>query len=204
MISVRLSTPQSIVIIPTGAGEPQILKTPQIVSFGEASWLPGGKEIAYLGTAQGAGHPVGLYIQSVAEGLPRLVAVGLSAGSFAYRLVAPDGKTAITPDANGVLTIVPLDGGPQKPVAGVDVGDHPMHWSPDGKYFYFVRSKPPRAQVMKLELATGRVDLWKEIGPADPAGIVDIYAVHIADDRRSYYYSYTRILNDLYMVGGLK
>jgi hypothetical protein len=203
VLSIRQSSPPAIIVLPTGPGEPRVVPTPAMAGFQWAGWLPGGNEIAFVAGASSPGHPVGLYLQNLAGGGPRLIATGLG-GTFAYRLVAPDGKTVVTPAASGLLTIYPLDGSPPRPVPGARPGDHPMHWSPDGRYYYFARPKMPRAQVMKVELATGRVELWKDIAPPDPAGLNDIYAVHIADDGKSYFYSYIRVLNDLYLVDGLK
>jgi serine/threonine protein kinase/Tol biopolymer transport system component len=205
VVSMRQSSPPAIVILPTGAGESQTLQTPGFAGFGWAGWLPNGKDVVFLGAANVPGHPVGLYVQSVSGASPHLIARVPGAGqAFAYRLVAPDGRTAVTPDALGRLMILPLDGGAPRPVPGAQPGDHPMLWSPDSKYYYFVRPNMPRAEVMKVELATGRTELWKEIAPADPARLSDIYGVKVANDGKSYYYSYTRILNDLYLIDGLK
>ena len=46
--------------------------------------------------------------------------------------------------------------------------------------------------------------VWKEIAPADPAGVTGIYAAQIANDDRTYFYSYIRRLSDLYLIEGLK
>jgi hypothetical protein len=59
-------------------------------------------------------------------------------------------------------------------------------------------------KVYRVELATGRREVWKEIQPADPAGLLDLYGVQISRDGKSYYYSYIRNLSDLYLVEGLK
>lgn len=203
VLSMRQSNPQALVILPTGAGEAQVVESPGLESFGWAGWLPGAKETVFTAAASSPGHPTGLYVQSLTERAPRLIARGPGT-TFSYRLAAPNGKTAITPDQLGTLLIYPLDGSPPTRVPGAQAGDHPMHWSPDGKYYYFVRPRMPRAQVMKVELATARVEMWKEIAPSDPAGLNDIYAVHVADDGKSYFYSYVRILNDLYLVDGLR
>ena len=60
------------------------------------------------------------------------------------------------------------------------------------------------ANIYRVELATGRRDLWKTLTPADPTGFEEIYAVHIADGEQSYYYTISRVLSDLYLVRGLR
>jgi hypothetical protein len=55
-----------------------------------------------------------------------------------------------------------------------------------------------------VDIATGRRDLWKEIAPADLAGVQSIPVIRFSADEKSYAYSVGRILSDLYVVDGLK
>ena len=55
-----------------------------------------------------------------------------------------------------------------------------------------------------MDLATGHRDLWKEISPADPAGVQSIANIKFSKDGKSYAYSTLRLLSDLYVVDGLK
>ena len=59
-------------------------------------------------------------------------------------------------------------------------------------------------QVVRLDVATGRKELWKELVPADSAGVTEVPAVIPTSDGRSYVYSYIRQLSDLYVVKGVK
>ena len=59
-------------------------------------------------------------------------------------------------------------------------------------------------KVSRIELATGKREPWKEIMPADPAGVQTIPVVKFSADGKSYAYSTGRILSDLYVVDGLK
>ena len=68
---------------------------------------------------------------------------------------------------------------------------------------------PVQADVLELdlrryELATGKKDLFKEFSPADPAGVGTIETILLTPDGRSYVYSYTHSLSDLYIVDGLR
>jgi len=58
--------------------------------------------------------------------------------------------------------------------------------------------------ITRVELATGRRTVWKEIVPPDAAGVDQIGGVRITPDLKSYVYSYDRTLSDLYVVEGLK
>jgi len=63
----------------------------------------------------------------------------------------------------------------------------------------------PAARTSSLpSVGTGRKEPWKELMPADGAGIVDIAPVIPAPDGQAYVYGYSRTLSDLYVVEGLK
>ena len=59
-------------------------------------------------------------------------------------------------------------------------------------------------RIQKLDLATGRVEPWKELTLEDLAGVVRIDPVRVAPDGRSWAYSYIRVLSNLYVVEGLR
>jgi len=60
------------------------------------------------------------------------------------------------------------------------------------------------ALVYRLELATGRKNLWKRLMPSDPAGVNIIFPILLTPDGKSHVYGYRRILSNLYLVEGLK
>jgi hypothetical protein len=51
---------------------------------------------------------------------------------------------------------------------------------------------------------TGEKKLWKELVPADRAGVYNVNMFDITPDERWYAYSYVRDLSDLYLVEGLR
>lgn len=78
-----------------------------------------------------------------------------------------------------------------------------MGFFPDGKALR-VRSRTVPVQISRLDLATGKRELWKEIAPADPAGVDAVFQIKFSADEKSYAYSVSRQLSDLYVVDGLK
>ena len=80
----------------------------------------------------------------------------------------------------------------------------PIRWTTDGRALYLFRLEDVPAKVYRLDLSTGRKELWKELVPADPAGISIIYTIQMTPDAKSYVYTYLRDLSDLYLVGELK
>ena len=60
------------------------------------------------------------------------------------------------------------------------------------------------ARVYRLDLATGRRELWREWVPYNPAGVYFIRPPHFSSDGKSYAYSYRRTLSELFLADGLK
>ena len=58
--------------------------------------------------------------------------------------------------------------------------------------------------ISRIELSTGKRTVWKQLFPADAAGVDSIGGIQITPDAKSYTYSYPRTLSDLYVVEGLK
>ena len=60
------------------------------------------------------------------------------------------------------------------------------------------------ARVYRVDLDTGNRELWKELMPVDPGGVERISNVVITPDAKSYAYTFSRLLSDLFVVEGLK
>ena len=60
------------------------------------------------------------------------------------------------------------------------------------------------ASVYKLDVATGRRDLWKKLLPPDPAGVYSLLNLRITPDGKVYCYSYARLLSQLYVARNLR
>jgi len=123
------------------------------------------------------------------------------------------GAKAIPPDGRAVaawevrsrkLLLYPLGGGEPRKMLGTEPGDRLAHWSSDGRFLYVVSATAWPARIYRIELATGRRELWKEIVLADPAGVTHLWGVRLAAGETAYYYSYMRELSDLYVVEGLQ
>jgi hypothetical protein len=67
-------------------------------------------------------------------------------------------------------------------------------------YLSITSAKCP-AQVFKVDVATGRKQLWKALVPPDVTGIS---AILITPDSNNYVYECGRTLSDLYLAKDLK
>ncbi len=193
------SSPQQLRLLPTGAGETQSL-TNDSINHQWARWFPDGKRFVFSGNETGRG--VRLYTQDVSGGKPNAISPeGVDAQAFA---VSPDGLSVvgIGPDQKGYL--FPAAGGDPRIVNGIEPGDTPINWSQDARSIYLYRSGEVPAKVYRLELATGKKTVWKQIAPLDPTGVSTIGPILMTPDGKTYVYGFHRTLGDLYLVEGLK
>jgi hypothetical protein len=89
--------------------------------------------------------------------------------------------------------------------SGLETGEIPVQWSADGESVYAARFGEAPLPIVRVHLATGRKETWKEILPADRTGLIRIERFRMTPDGRSYGYSFSRVTaSDLYVISGLK
>jgi Tol biopolymer transport system component len=193
-------TPAQFRLLPTKAGEARPL-TDDNINHNAARWLPDGKQFVFSGNEPGRG--VRLYLQDIVGG--KAVAIspeGVDGTAFA---VSSDGQmvAAIGPDLKGYL--YPTSGhGEPRVIQGLQTGDLASSWSQDDKALFVYQSGEVPAKVYRLELATGKRTLWKQLVPGDPAGVATIGPILVTPDGKTFVYGFHRTLADLYLVEGLQ
>jgi hypothetical protein len=85
--------------------------------------------------------------------------------------VSPDGKQMLGFDGHNTA-IYPVDGGgTPRPIPGLGDTEAIAGWSSDGKSLFVYTLNGFAMKVSRLDVATGRRELVKEVIPADAAGI---------------------------------
>ena len=184
-------------LLPVGVGQPREIDT-KGRRCGFARWLPDGRRI--LLNCSEAGQGSRDYVQASDGGEPR----ALTPEGTWCNTVSPDSREAACLDAEGKGWIYPVEGGAARPLPGL--AGTPLQWSADGRSLFVggaTEGTPLRMRIFKLELASGRRSLWRELQPPDPAGLVQLDA-YVTPDGSAYAYGYQRILSDLYLVDGLR
>jgi serine/threonine protein kinase/Tol biopolymer transport system component len=193
----HVGAPAKLVLLPTGVGEPRPLTDDKSDHF-NAGWLPDSKSIVY--SIAEPGHAARTYLLDIEGGTPRAITPEGTVGSF----VTPDSKFLLAIDSKRQRWLYPIAGGePQKFNVVPSPNERVMGFSADGKSLR-LRSVTIPVQVTLVDIATGRRELWKEIVPADTAGVQSIPSLKFSADGKAYAYSIGRILSDLYVVDGLK
>jgi predicted Ser/Thr protein kinase len=188
-----------LTMIPTGAGSPKVLpKNGLIYQWGQ--FFPDGRRLILW--ANEPGRSGRLFVQDVEGGKPRPITpegYALPLG----RSIAPDGTTVLALGPDRKLVLFPLAGGEPRPVPGAAPDELACGWTADGRSIYIGKTSMP-ARVEICDVATGARRPWKEIIPPDPAGVLAVWPIVVTPDGASYVYSYRRVLDDLFLVTGLK
>ena len=192
------TTPAPLILLPTGVGEAKPL-THDSINHLNVRWLPDGKQLVFSGNE--AGHGFRLYVETPGEGKPRPIS---PEGVNPAVVISPKGDFVATVGPDHKIYLYPIAGGEPVPVSGAEPDEQPTGWSDDGRFLYLFRFGEIPAKVVELELSTGKRKLWKELVPADAAGIDTIRAITITPDAKAYVYGYIRTLSDLYVVEGIK
>jgi WD40 repeat protein len=187
-----------LVVLPAGLGDPKPLPAYGISTYRGALWFPDGRRVLFNGTQRGG--TLRSYVQDLQGGPPS----ALTPDNTWVLSISSDGNwvAAIAPDEG--VSIWPVAGGKPRPVPSSRAGDRPIAWSVDGKWLWVFRRSEVLAEVSRLEIATGRRQLWKQLQPPDATGVYSILNVRVTPDGRAYAYSYKRVLSQLYIANGLR
>jgi hypothetical protein len=191
--------PVQFILLPTGAGESKLITHDQIDRL-DARWFPDGNRILFSGDEPGKG--VRLYMQDVNGGPAKAITEeGVNASVMA---ISPDGKQVALVASDLKPGLLTLENGQVRPIPGLGAGDAPIGWTSDGHSLFVYRLGEVPATVYRLDVATGRKQLWKQLVPPDVSGVTDISSILITPDGNNYVYEYGRTLSDLYLVNDLK
>ncbi len=193
---------RTLMIVPTGPGEPQPLPSHGILSYRGSAWFPDGKRILITGIAGPADDEgeVRSYIQNIDGSAPKPLT---DKGTWAV-LISPDGEWTAAIDKDQRVTLWPVAGGRPRTLQGALPGERPVAWSEDGRWLWVFRRGDIPAEVFQVEIATGRRRHWKTLVPPDTAGVYSIIDLEITPAGHAYFYGYAQMLSQLYLVRGLK
>jgi serine/threonine protein kinase len=201
-LSIMPAANSPFLLLPTGTGEKRELPLEGVGPEQAAMWMPDGKGIVYAGSE--SGHGIRLYVRSIDGGKPRAISPeGITTALPGFAVTA-DGKSVAAVGPDRKVQIFPVDGGTARTIPGVQDGEFPVRFSSDGRWLYFWKRGDVPARVTRVEIESGRREVWKDLLPADPAGVERISNVLVAPDGKSYAYCYARLLSDLFVVEGLK
>src|SRR5262249_12926865 len=196
VLAVRPTEHPQLWLHPLGPGEPRQLTRPPI-ELGNGEWFPDSTRIAFTGNENGVWRTYLADLEGNAKPLTPPRAIG--------RPLTPDGRFLVTRYSDRSVKLLPVDGGQPLPVRGVEGADIFLRFSNDAKYlFVYTTESPVLLKIWKIDIASGRREFLKAVGPPDPAGVYVTLKLTLGPDLRSYAYIYGRRLSTLYEVEGLR
>jgi len=198
-LSVFTGTPEHITLLPLGPGQARNLAVPGIEHFenGGARFLPDGKRLLIDGVEPG--HARRTYVEDLEGGKPRpLTPEGVTAD-----IVSPDGRMVAGETAEHIK-VYPLEGGEAHEVPGLDGEYSPIQWATEKDWLYVYNDVSLPAEVMRVNVTTGKREAVRTLMPRDPAGVVYISPIVMTPDAKLFAYSSYRMLSVLYVVSGIR
>jgi len=193
------SQPTKLRVLATRAGESGTLDVaPVSVDRALISWMPGGKEFVFLGHEGDA--PLRGYRVSFAGG-PARPLTNLP-GAHLWNCISPDGKfvletstVANEPEQNVIIELATN----KVRNAPLLQGDQPVQWDQDGAHAFVIQKSDVEATIFRVDLNSGKREVWKLIRLADPAGVLSLRSFFVTPSGNAYSYSATRALSSLYV-----
>ena len=191
-------TPPQLVIYPSGSGEARRLPRGEMEAYQTARWFPDGKSVLVVGHE--AGKVSRCYLQDVSGGPPRPITEEATTSCS----VSPDGVQILYSKPGPSYFVQRTTGGTAQPVPGLTRDDEVIQWSSDGRSVYVFRRANVPFRFERLDLASGRRVLLREVAPADKAGVLPSSGAALTDDAKSYAYGYRRMTSQLFVVEGVR
>ena len=193
---LRHLAPPRFALLPIGPGRMRLLPQTQIAFREQGGWFPDSTRMLLTGAEPG--HQPRSYAVDIESGEARPVTPEGVTG----RWVSPDGRYLIAGGAGRKRALLPVDGsGSPRPIPGLEDRDVPIRFSADG-HSLFASQAGERftTRVYRIDLASGRRDVWNEIAPSNVAGLLFVRPPYLSADGKAYAYDYFRYLHDLFLM----
>ncbi len=198
-ISISNGHPQKVTLLPTGPGQPRPVEISGLeqVQSGFARFLPDGKR--FIVNANEPGQAARCYALDLSGAKPRAITSdGVLCGPS-----SPDGRFVIGLGSNSSISIYPVADGARRLLTRLAPNFLVAQWSNDGASFYGYHKGELPSRIYKVEIATGKETLIRELRPGVPAGVVMVAPVVVSRDGKRVAYSYNQTLSTLELISGL-
>ena len=197
-LSVIHTSPDQLVMYPTGPGEPRRLGRGPITDYRSARWYPDGKRVLVCGG--GPAQASRCYAQEIDGGDPRAVTPEGTTEGY----VSPDGRLAVVSHGAGQFLLCPLDGGDPRPLPFLGPTDTVSRWASDGRSLIVYQFGQVPNPLERVDLETGRRELIRKLAPVESAGVLFVRPIIVTNDLTAYAYSAWRRRSSLFLIGGAR
>jgi eukaryotic-like serine/threonine-protein kinase len=188
---------ERVQIVPVGAGQARTLHWDGFQPLW-AKWFPDGQHILLQGTEKGQSERV--YVTDLNGSTPKMISPDASPWSE----IAPDGNSVSLLQKSGWV-IVSIPTGTAKAMPSLQPGEFPVAWAADSKHVFTQAGTATGANIFKLDVDSGKRDLWQVITPRDQLGLRPMSVpVSITPDGRWMSFVYRTQLGQLYRSDTLR
>ncbi len=192
-----------IVLLPVGAGQSRAFHWGGI-NVSRAVFLPDSQKILLAARMASQGR---LYVTDLLGSPPKPLTGDFSSKSFDFLSVSPDGKW-FAYQRNREWVVQSLETGIAHPIPAIGPGEYVVRWSPDPKMVFVVREGQNQLLLYRLDLDSGKRELWQTLRPAFQAGLVSMqngyFGCDVDASGRTAAISYDTDLDVLYSAEGMR
>ncbi len=190
--------PQTVTIVPTGPGRPQVLDLGPIESITWTGWHPDGRIVIEF--ARPGEKPIAYVLSPDGRNPAVLLPEGFTLRGT--NLMSPDGSRIVANDADGQLVVCTIAAPACQPLPGANAGEAVAGWNADGKSVFVFRGQAVPTQIDQLEVASGARSAWKTVRP-NFAAVAGLRTLIVSPDG-AMVYDYRKNRSELYVIKGLK
>jgi hypothetical protein len=191
----RPGYPGSLVLLPTGVGEPRGVDTGELV-VRYAQFVGDGQSLIVAGAK--ADDPVRLWRVSLDGGEP--VAVGPTSNVRLPYYVSPDGKWIAAREGDKPTLLYPVEGGEPIAIPSLRPDDEIQPWTMEsGAVLVMIPGEMP-TRIHRIDLETGARAPFREIAPPDASGVYSMRGFRFSPDGQTFGYTFSVQFDDLYLV----
>jgi eukaryotic-like serine/threonine-protein kinase len=212
--ALLFESPVKAALYPVGTGESHTLGMGPVMTATNLAWFPDGKRLLVVGAEKDKGERT--YVMNTATGAIQVLgpdgfqAIAVSKdGSQLLGAMTSASASSMTVDQNSEqLTPLPgaifdLTSKQLKPVAGLRPGDLVVRWSRDGAGILVQSADSDKAAIYRLDLATGKRTLVKQVESKDKAGGRSMFLMLAADEKSYALYQLSQSAT-LWIVNGVR
>jgi hypothetical protein len=195
-VTAQIATPPSLAVYPVGTGVEKQLDPGPIVQFHSAFWFPDSEHILIVGNEDGG--PVRCYRQSISGGAPEVLTIE---GAVDFVRLTLDGTAVLGLAQDQGYYLFPLDGGPPRPLPGLQTGDEIQAWNRDGSAVYVTENRKVPQTLVRVDLKTQERVADFTFGPEREPGMLWLRINGpVFDPANGYSYGYMKSLSKLFVV----
>jgi eukaryotic-like serine/threonine-protein kinase len=192
---LRFTSPPQLRLLPTGVGDTKSIRVGEINFFEAGTWFPDSKRILLMGGEPGRAARCWIYnIDS--EQLRSVTPEGVTS-----RVISADGKYILARQSANNFARFPVEGGQPQPVRGLQAEDRLIRWGAGGALY--ISQDDMSRKIYRVDQESGQRELWKQVTPSDPTGLLFVSLPVMTSDGKAYGYTYFRVLSNLYLLEGV-